>query len=151
MKVKIGVIGIIFGCGVLVMSALMISPGVSIAQECHLIRLEGSAGDSPGQIKISPRTVNITKGSCVVWVNWVIGPKVTLKFSEGKKCSEVTGAATMGWQLDSLDNCYVTQIMPEGGTGSLRFDEEGVYGYTVVSTRAKTPETVATGNIVVEK
>ena len=115
------------------------------AQECRLIRLSGSAGGSPTEVYIEPRTVRISKGACVVWVNWIIGREISLKFEEGKTCKDGTDAAVPEWVLNLEDNCFVTNIMVQGGTASLKFDEKGIYPY-VVETKEGTK---ATGSIVV--
>jgi hypothetical protein len=50
-------------------------------------------------------------------------------FEDGKKCSSVS-EAPVGFSLDH-ENCYITSFMPFGGTSSLRFMQEGSYGYTI--------------------
>ena len=120
------------GLGILVLAAVMSSYAtVSEAQECRIIRLHGSAGGSPSQIYIEPRTIRVSEGACVVWVNWIIGPIIELTFDDGKTCKAATTAATPGWALDLEKNCFVTSLIPQGGTASLSFQEKGVYDFVI--------------------
>jgi len=99
------------------------------AQECRLVRLHGGIGATVSEIRIEPRTLWISKGTCVIWSNWVRTDEVKVKFEEGKKCEDVTDAP-VGFTLDP-DNCYVTDRISLGGTSSLRFNEAGTYKYVV--------------------
>jgi plastocyanin len=135
------------GLGIFVLAAIALSyAAVSQAQECRVVRLHGSAGGSPSQIYIEPRTVRVSEGACVVWVNWIIGPIVDLRFDDGKTCKSGTAAATPGWALDLEKNCFVTNLIPQGGTASLSFQEKGVYDFVVETKQGGK----SSGKIVVE-
>lgn len=112
------------------------------AQECRIVRIL-STGHPAAIIKIEPRTTRISKGDCLVWLNWARTENVTVGFEEGKKCDDVTDAP-VGFKLDA-SNCYVTSYIPLGGTSSLRFNEEGTFEYIVEASGA----TKAKGEIIV--
>ena len=120
------------GLGILVCAAVM-APYVTVseAQECRIVRLHGSAGGSPSQIYIEPGTIRVSEGACVVWVNWIIGPIIELKFDDGKTCKSATTGVTPGWALDLEKNCFVTNLIPQGGTASLTFKEKGIYDFVI--------------------
>ena len=99
------------------------------AQECRLVRLHGGIGGNVSEIRIEPRTLWVSKGTCVIWSNWVRTDEVKVKFEDGKKCEDVTDAP-VGFTMDA-DNCYVTDWIALGGTSSLKFNEAGTYKYTV--------------------
>jgi hypothetical protein len=99
------------------------------AQECRLVRLHGGIGANVSEIRIEPRTLWISKGTCVIWSNWVRTDEVKVVFEEGKKCEDVTDAPA-GFTLDT-DTCYVTDWISLGGTSSLKFNEAGTYKYVV--------------------
>ena len=46
---------------------------------------------------------------------------------------EITKAPS-GFELDAAKDCYVTRLIPFGGTASLMFIEKGTYKYIVEST-----------------
>ena len=95
------------------------------------------------QIRLEPETILVSKGTCVIWNNWTGAQEVIVKFEEGKKCDDVTDAP-VGFKLDAA-NCFVTDLIPFGGTSSLRFVEEGSYDYVVEALKAK-----AKGKIIVK-
>jgi len=99
------------------------------AQECRLIRLYGGVAGNVAEIRIEPNSIWISKGTCVIWSNWVRTDEVKVVFEDGKKCEDVTDAP-VGFSMNA-DNCYVTDWISLGGTSSLRFNEAGTYQYVV--------------------
>jgi hypothetical protein len=119
----------VLGIGFIVCMTLALGDwGVVSAQECRIIRLFGTAHPTT-TINIEPRIVRIEKGGCVVWSNWIREAEVQIVFEDGKKCEDMTDAAT-GFKLDAY-NCYVTSFVTLGGTSSLRFNEAGRFYYEV--------------------
>ncbi len=120
----------------LAISFLFIIQGIANAEKlCHLeelkvVRISGNAGEK-GCLDVSPKSMDITAGNCVVWVNWSNGPEVMVVFQEGKVCYDVS-RPTDGFKL-SEKNCYVTNFIPYGGTSSLTFKDEGVFKYEVIT------------------
>lgn len=102
--------------------------GPADAQDCRIIRLYGTAHPTT-TINIEPRIVHIEKGDCIIWSNWIREAEVEIVFEDGKKCDDMTDAAT-GFKLDAY-NCYVTSFVSLGGTSSLRFNEAGSFYYEV--------------------
>jgi len=119
----------VLGIGFMVcMTFVLVNWGAISAQECRIVRLYGTAHPTT-TINIEPRIVQIAKGGCVVWSNWIREAEVQIVFEDGKKCDDMTDAAT-GFKLDAY-NCYVTSFVTLGGTSSLRFNEEGKFYYEV--------------------
>ena len=116
---------------VLALTTLMANQDTASAQECRLVRLHGGIGTNVSEIRIEPRALWISKGTCVIWSNWVRTDEVKVIFEEGKKCEDVTDAP-VGFTMNA-DNCYVTDFISLGGTSSLKFNEAGTYKYTVES------------------
>ena len=116
------------GFGLVLASAILVlTYGTMNAQECRIINLYGGDAVQVKTVRIEPQTIVISKGACVVWVNWVRAQDITIKFSDGKTCKDVTESPTK-FQLDE-QGCYVTSWIPLGGTSSLRFNKEGTYEY----------------------
>lgn len=108
------------------------------AEESQLVRIFGGiatgAGELSKPIRLEPPTMTISKGGVVVWLNWARSVEcVQVSFEEGKKCSDVTDAPT-GFEMTG--GCYVTSWITFGGTSSLRFNEPGMYTYTITAKTA---------------
>jgi len=110
-----------------VMAIFLLSPAAIEAEECYVIKVFGEG--SPPSVRIEPDLISISKGNCVVWINWARATEVTVKFQEGKRCAEAT-KAPMGFRMDAM-NCFVTDHIPLGGTASLMFSAEGTFDYEV--------------------
>lgn len=125
-------------CAILLLavSFIFIMQGIADAEKiCHLedlkvVRISGDSGEK-GCLDVTPKAMDITAGSCVVWVNWSKGPEIMVIFKEGKVCYDVS-RPTSGFKL-SEQNCYVTNYIPYGGTSSLTFKDEGTFKYEVVT------------------
>jgi len=125
-------------CAMLLLAASFVFIMHSIANAekiCHLeelkvVRISGESGEK-GCLQVTPKAMNITAGSCVVWVNWAKGPEIMVVFQEGKVCYDVS-RPTGGFKLTEK-NCYVTNFIPYGGTSSLTFKDEGLFEYEVVT------------------
>lgn len=115
--------------------ALMITAGLLVPQpadcsECRIIRIFGE-GSQSGKLHVEPQILTISKGTCVIWVNWSKEQEVSVKFEETMKCHDVTDSPMM-FSLDSAQ-CYVTSWIPLGGTSSLRFNDPGELEYIVTN------------------
>jgi len=121
------------GLGLLLFSGILLTNLRVDAQECHIVRISGSAAAASNEIILDPPTVVIPKGGCVVWVNWVRASQIKVIFEEGKQCVDMT-QAPVGFKLDTVKNCYVTDWIPLGGTSSLMFKDKGTYKYRVEAT-----------------
>lgn len=129
------------------MAIFLLDPGTPEAQEqCKLVTISGQAFPDVS-VRIEPQSLAVSKGDCVVWVNWARATEVKILFREGKKCQGVTKAAT-GFKFEENSGCYVTDSLPLGGTSSLRFMEEGTFDYEIEAHGAKYP---VKGSIVVKK
>lgn len=127
----------------LVLAIAVAIPGVAPAQECRLIKVHSF--DSPaGKFLIEPATLEIAKGDCVVWINWVGTHSIKVVFGDAKQC-EIISDAPSGFKA-ALNNCYVTDLILIGGTASLRFKETGTYEYKIEAPGRK----ALTGKIIVK-
>jgi hypothetical protein len=106
------------------------------SQACHIVRIVQGQGQRVDSIALDPSPLTIKKGDCVVWINWSRFPDAILKFKEAQKCLEATSAPT-GFKPEFIEGCYVTSMIPLGGTSSLRFIKPGTYGYLVQATPVK--------------
>jgi len=98
------------------------------AEKCAIVDIRSHAG-------IEPEVLKVTKGDCVVWINWTRGEDVKVIFKEGKKCADNT-KASVGFKMDS-SSCYVTDYLAFGQTSSLMFPVEGTFNYVVEFQREK--------------
>ena len=81
---------LVVGIGVaLLLALLQLSSKTITAQECRVIRLQGTVYPTT-TIRIEPKVVRIAKGTCVIWSNWVRTGEVQIAFEEGKKCEDMT-------------------------------------------------------------
>ena len=110
-----------------IMMVLCFSYEAINAQDCRLIRIQANAPHEA--VFVEPMITRISKGTCVIWINWVRAEEVRIVFEDGKKCDNVTDAPS-GFDMDT-ENCYVTNYIPMGMTSSLRFNQEGTYEYVV--------------------
>jgi len=140
---------LLIGIGIASILTLVIFFGHSLpigAQEkCVIVTIQSKAG-------ISPETLHIKKGDCVVWINRTLGEDVKINFKEGKKCQEMTKSA-VGFKMD-WNSCYVTDYLDFGRTSSLLFDHAGTFRYEV-EFKSRTGEgtrigTARFGTIIVE-
>jgi len=113
------------------------------AEECYVVKIFGEG--SPVSVRIEPDIVSISKGNCVVWINWARTTEVEVNFREGKRCSDAT-KTPVGFRMDAM-NCYVTDRIRLGGTASLMFTGDGTFDYEVETPFA----TPAKGRIIVKK
>ncbi len=138
-KRLIGVSGIVS----ILLAALLLCPVIGAAEECYFVKVFGEG--SPASVRIEPDLLSISKGHCVVWINWARTTEVTVKFQDGKRCADAT-KAPVGFRMDAM-NCYLTDRIPLGGTASLMFSADGTFDYEVEAPSA----TPARGRIQVRK
>lgn len=114
------------GIGTVLVFTLIIILGYekksNAAEKCAIVSIRSPAG-------VEPEVLKITKGDCVVWINWTRGEEVKVIFREGKKCAETT-KAPVGFKKD-FSGCYVTDFLAFGQTSSLMFPVEGSFDYEV--------------------
>jgi len=130
---------------IIAMAVLLARQQTANAQDCRIIRIQGMV--THGSIHVEPKTLWISKGTCVIWFNRSSTEEVKVIFEDGKRCSSVSDAP-VGFSLDH-ESCYVTSWISFGGTSSLRFMEAGTYEYVI---EAKGMEGVKIrGQLVVEE
>ncbi len=95
---------------------------IRAAEKCAIVTIQSHEG-------ISPVSLSIKKGDCVVWMNWTHGEDVKVVFKEGKRCQDMT-KSPMGFRMD-WRGCFVTDYLDYGMTSSLVFDQAGTFNYEV--------------------
>lgn len=119
-KLLLMVMGIIF---VLTTVIFLGNPGTTgAAEKCSIVTIRG-------RDNIEPNMLTVTKGDCVVWMNWA-RDDVTLSFKEGEKCVKAT-KSPMGFKMDVPSGCYIAGAFAYGQTASLVFTEPGTYKYDI--------------------
>ena len=142
-------IGLVF---VFAMLAMVTNQQISNAQECKIIRIDEVKGSPEKAIRLDTEKLTVAKGTCVVWINWS-GQLVKVVFKEAaQKCSVATDGQT-GFKF--VDNCFVSNMVPNAGTSSVRFNVPGKFNYEIVVPPAQSSATakekvMATGVIIVE-
>ena len=120
---------------------------IGAAEKCVIVTIQSHEG-------ISPETLHIKKGDCVVWINWTRAEDVKITFKEGKRCQDMT-KSPVGFKMD-WNSCYITDYLDFGRTSSLLFDQAGTFRYEVEfksSTRSGEGYRIGTarfGTIIVE-
>jgi hypothetical protein len=122
---------IVVGLGFIVsMGIFLFHLNTISAQECRIVRIQrlSSFAGSPGGIRLEPETILVSQKDCVVWFSRA-ETEVQVIFADAKQCLDVTKAPS-GFITDP-QNCYVSTLIPFGGTSSLRFEKKGAYDYEV--------------------
>jgi plastocyanin len=120
---------------------------IGAAEKCAIVTIQSHEG-------ISPETLRVKKGDCVVWINWTRGEDVKVIFKEGKRCQDMT-KSSMGFRMD-WNGCYITDYLDFGRTSSLLFDQAGTFNYEVEFRPTSSPLGAAriglqrSGTIIVE-
>jgi len=120
---------------------------IGAAEKCAIVTIQSHEG-------ISPETLRIKKGDCVVWINWTRGEDVKVIFKEGKRCQDMT-KSPVGFKMD-WNSCYVTDYLDFGRTSSMLFEQAGTFKYEVEFKPTSSPLGAAriglarSGTIVVE-
>lgn len=91
-------------------------------QQCRVVTIQSNAG-------ISHPTLQVKKGTCVVWLNYTRGEDVRVVFPEGQKCLAMT-KSPVGFKMDAK-GCYVTEYLDFGRTSSLLFTDAGTFKYEI--------------------
>ncbi len=111
------------GVFILTMLIFIVNPVTTgAAEKCAIVTVRSHEG-------ISPETLRVKKGDCVVWINWTRREDVKIIFKEGKRCQDMT-KSPMGFKMD-WSGCYVTDYLDFGRTSSLLFDQAGTFKYEV--------------------
>lgn len=106
-------------------------PGTGFAEGevCQVIRITQEKGGGGKFIQINPEMAKVSKGTCVIWVNWVPESQIRVTFKESAKaCMRATDAPS---GFKEIENCYLSEYIPLGKTVSLHFKEAGTFKYQV--------------------
>ena len=118
----------------LAMTAFLAQSRSASAEDARLVRLSSNVAQGRSYqipFNVEPENLLIRKDSVVVWA--LFGAHhAQVVFLDGKKCETAT-EAPVGFELDSggAKACYRGVLIPNGGTASLKFKNEGVYEYEV--------------------
>ncbi len=104
---------------------IMQNPMPANAEErCNIITMFG-------RNNLSSEKITISKGDCVLWMNWTRDDEVTLSFDDGAGCIKAV-KSPKGWALDNTSGCFIAQSLMYGSTVSLVFTEAGTYEYDFI-------------------
>ena len=113
---------------ILALTFLLVKQSTSNASECRIVRIVSFASDQ--SVVLTPDTVYINKGDCVIWFNNVVKSEFQIVFENGRRCTTVLELA-MDFELDE-NSCLVSKAyIPNRGTASFAFDKEGTFDYVV--------------------
>jgi len=140
MKHAVMAIGVALICAM----AVFFTVEVGDTQECRIVRVYGHSAQAQPGLRLEPQNIMINKDTCVIWVNLSRAAEVKVKFEDGKKCADATGAASA---FTMVETCFVTSWVPHGATSSLTFNDAGTYNYEVEWKEGKTKEN---GRIIVQ-
>jgi plastocyanin len=132
---------IIFTVIALALGMLFIDQPTVNAEECQIITIH----DGENSVTIHPKEVSISKGTCVIWVNWSTTTDINIMFEQGKVCNDVV-EASMDFNLDK-ENCFISNvIITKGGTASLVYEKNGSFDYAAKPREGEK----TTGKIIVQ-
>jgi hypothetical protein len=119
------------------------------ADQCYIVKISEETKSDISQIWLYPEKMTISKGSCIVWVNFTERYKVSITFqANGKACIRAT---EMNSGFMALENCFFTDFLNRGQTVSLLFKEAGVFKYQLeIPTKEKDNSWGYRGKIVRE-
>ena len=143
------IIGLVF---VFAIGAMVTNQQISNAQECKIIRIDEVKGSPEKAVRLDTEKLIVEKGTCVVWINWS-GQLVKIVFKQKNEKCLVGNKEQTGFTF--LDNCFVSNLVPNAGTSSVRFNIPGSFRYEVVVPPANPSATakdkiMAAGEIIVE-
>ena len=142
-------IGLVF---IFAMVAMVTNQQISNAQECKIIRIDEVKGSPEKAIRLDTEKLIVAKGTCVVWINWS-GQLIKVVFKEAAQKCSVAMDGQSGFKF--VDNCFVSNMVPNAGTSSVRFNVTGKFSYEIVIPPVETSATakdkvMAAGVIIVE-
>ena len=148
-KKLVMILGLAF---VFAMVTLATNQPISNAQECKVIRIDEVKGSPEKAIRLDTEKLIVVKGTCVVWINWS-GQLIKVVFKEAAQKCRAAMDGQSGFMF--VDNCFVSNMVPNAGTSSVRFNVPGKFRYEIVMPPAESSSTakdkiMAVGEIIVE-
>ncbi len=84
------------------------------------------------QNMINIPAITVSKGDCVVWINWSKQKEVTISFQPDAQCIIPT-VPNDKFHLKKASGCFISEALNYGKTTSLVFAHPGTYNYKVIS------------------
>lgn len=139
-----GVILMFFFTASFIVNPEKVDAGDVIKDQCLIVSLQGKIDPKNPEkmdnaVTITPQNLDISVGSCAVWVNWIRGDEISISFKEGKECEASTDYSAIGFRLTPNMGCFVTDFLNQGETTSLRFKDPGTYKYDIYMQNRKSP------------
>jgi hypothetical protein len=119
------------------------------ADQCYIVKISEEIKADNTLIWLYPEKITVSKGNCIIWVNFTERYKVSITFQEsGQSCIRAT---EMNSGFMQLENCFFTDFLNRGQTVSLLFKEAGVFKYQLeIPTKEKDNSWGYRGKIVRE-
>jgi len=112
---------------VLICSIFLLNLSTAAAQQCQIIRIAKETLDDSSRIWLYPREAEVSKGTCVIWMNWIEREKVSITFQKNAKTCIIATESPSGF--NAVEGCYFTDFLRYGQTVSLYFKEPGIFKY----------------------
>ncbi|MBI5594300.1 MAG: hypothetical protein HY881_27950 [Deltaproteobacteria bacterium] len=97
------------------------------ADQCFIVKIGEEIKADNLQIWLYPEKITVSRGNCIVWVNFTERYKVSITFQgSGQYCLRATETHS-GFR--EFENCFFTDFLNRGQTVSLVFKEAGVFNY----------------------
>jgi hypothetical protein len=116
---------------IIAMSVIFMIQKIASATEAQLVKIEPVRSEKKlTAIKIDPQTININKGTVVIWLSGVL-EKVKVVFDDPAACQDVTADPKLTKIYTDWYDCYTTTYLPFAETTSLQFNKAGSFPYVV--------------------
>jgi len=126
-KSYVGFAGILLMLG----AVLLLSHRPIFAESCQIVRITMEKGATESRLAVIPEKITVPPDTCVVWMNWVQGDRVSVSFRENVKQCVASTASPTGFNLNEGESCYMTEFLTRGKTASMYFNKPGVFKYTL--------------------
>ena len=98
---------------------------VGAAEKCNIVSIVR-------QNMLNIPNITVSKGDCVVWINWSKQKEVIISFHPDEQCIIPT-VPNDSFHPQKADGCFISEALSYGKTTSLVFVNPGTYKYKVIS------------------
>ena len=115
------------------------------SKKAKIVKISTIEDSEQLKINIMPSEIIVDKNTVIIWVNFIDGPEINIKFDDPK----ATSAATTDLKSFYIDDegVFSAKYMPFIATCSMRFIESGEFSYSITSSDEKE---AACGKVIVK-